>query len=114
MTAVTGLARYKLDLVGAQEVRRDKVGTARAGDCIFLYGKGNENHQLRTGFFVHQRIVPAVKIVEFVSDKMSYVVLRGRWCNSTVLNAHVPTEEKNESENSFYEELEQIFHYFPK
>ena len=97
-TVVREFARYKLDLVGVHKVRWDKGGTARAGDCIFLYGKGNENHQLRTGVFVHQRIEPAVKIVEFVSDSMSYVVLRGRWCNSTVLNAHVPTEEKNESE----------------
>jgi len=34
------LARYKLDLVGVQEVRWDKGGgTVRAGDYNFLYGK---------------------------------------------------------------------------
>jgi hypothetical protein len=33
------LARYKLDLVGVQEVRWDKGGTERAGDYIFFYGK---------------------------------------------------------------------------
>ena len=31
-----------------------------------------------TGFFVHHRIVSADKRVEFVSDRMSYIVLRGR------------------------------------
>jgi hypothetical protein len=30
------LARYKLDLVGAQEVRWDKRGTVRAEDYIFF------------------------------------------------------------------------------
>jgi hypothetical protein len=35
------LARYKLDLVGVQDVRRDKGGTVRAGDYNFFYGKGN-------------------------------------------------------------------------
>jgi len=64
--------------VGVQEVRWDKGGTVRAGDCNFLYGKGNENRQLGRGFFVHHRIVLAVKRVDFVSDRMPYVVLRGR------------------------------------
>ena len=75
--SLTAAAR-ELDLVGVQEVRWDKGGTARAGDYSFLYGKGNENHQLGTGFFVHQRIASAVKRVEFVSDRVSYIVLRGR------------------------------------
>jgi exonuclease III len=50
MTVARELARYKLDLVGVQEVRWDKGGTVRAGDYTFLYGKGNESHQLGTVF----------------------------------------------------------------
>jgi hypothetical protein len=46
---------------------------------------------------------------------MSYIVLRGRWCNIIVLNAHALTEDKNDdSKDSFYEELEQVFDHFPK
>jgi len=48
--AARKLARYKLDVVGVQEVRWDKRGTVRPGDCGFFYGKGNKYHQLGTGF----------------------------------------------------------------
>jgi hypothetical protein len=40
------LARYKLYFVGVQEVRWVEGGTVRAGEYIFFYGKGKENHQL--------------------------------------------------------------------
>jgi exonuclease III len=36
MTVAKELARYKLDLVGVQEVRWDKGGTVRAGDYNFF------------------------------------------------------------------------------
>jgi hypothetical protein len=52
--AARELARNKLGLVGVQEVRWDKEGTVTTGDNYFHYGKGNENHQLGTGLFVHQ------------------------------------------------------------
>ena len=64
--------------MGVQEVRWEKGGTVRAGDYNFFYGKGNENHQLGKGFFVHHRVVSAVQRVEFVSDRIPYVVLRSR------------------------------------
>jgi len=44
-TAAWELVRYKLDLVGVQKVRWNKGGMVRAGDYIFFYIKGNENHQ---------------------------------------------------------------------
>ena len=54
LTAVTReLARYKLDLVGMQEVRWDKGGAVRVGEYHFFYRKGNENRQLGTGFFLY-------------------------------------------------------------
>jgi hypothetical protein len=58
--------------VGVQEVRWDKGGTERA-EVYTFYGAENEGHKLGTGFFVHKRIISAVRRVEFVSDRISYI-----------------------------------------
>jgi hypothetical protein len=64
---------------------------------------------------VHKRIISAIKRVEFVSDRMVYIILRGRWCHIIVLNVHAPTEDKTDDvKDSFYEELEPVLHEFPK
>jgi hypothetical protein len=39
----------------------------------FLW-EGDQNHELGTEFFVNKRIISAVKRVEFVSYKMSYII----------------------------------------
>jgi hypothetical protein len=49
-TAARELPRCKLDLVGVKEIRWQEGGRV-AGDYNIFYGKGNENHQIGTGFF---------------------------------------------------------------
>jgi hypothetical protein len=44
---------------------------------------------------------------------MSYIILRGRWCDIIVLNAHSPTEYTIDDMDSFYEELQCVFDKFP-
>jgi hypothetical protein len=76
-TVARELGKYKLDLVSVQVVRWEKGGTERAEHYTFFYGQGNGDHQLGTVFFVHKRIVSAVRGVEFISDRMSYIISRG-------------------------------------
>ena len=45
----------------------------------------------------------------------SYRGLRGPWCKIIVLNVRALSKEKSYvSNDSFCEELEQVFHHFPK
>jgi hypothetical protein len=60
-------------------------------------------HELNTGIFLHKRLISTVKSVEFVSDRMSYIILRGLWCHINVLKVHAPTEDKIDGvKESFY------------
>jgi hypothetical protein len=87
-TVARELGKYKLDLLGAQVVRWEKGGTERAEDYAFMYGEGNGDHRLGTGFFVRKRIVSAVRREEFISDRMSCIILRGRRCHIIFPNVH--------------------------
>jgi hypothetical protein len=40
--------------------------------------------------------------VEFVSDRMLYIILKGHRCDIIILNVHAPTEDKdNDIKDSF-------------
>jgi len=101
MTVARELAMYKLEVVGIQEVKWNKGGIVRARDYILSMEKGTKS-SIGNRTFVQNRILTPLKTVQSVSDRMSYIVLRGHWCNIIVLHEHAPTEEKSDdSKDSF-------------
>jgi hypothetical protein len=75
----------------------------------------NVNHQFGTGYFTHKGITSAVRRVEFISDRMSYIILERRCCDISVLNVHVPSEDKSfDTKDRFYEEIERVLDQFLK
>jgi hypothetical protein len=46
---------------------------------------------------------------------MSYIILRGHWCNIIVRNVHAPCEDNSDDvKDNFYEELACLFDQFPR
>jgi len=58
---------------------------------MFCCGIGDANRHLGTGFSVHKGIISAVEGVEFITHRMLYVTLMGRWFNVIVLLVYAPT-----------------------
>ena len=48
--------------------------------------------------------------MEFISDRVSGITLKGRWCDIIVVNVHAPSEDKdNDIKHTFYEEINLLF-----
>ena len=48
--------------------------------------------------------------MEFISDRVSCITIKGGWCDMIVLNVHAPSEDKDDAvKDSFYQELERLF-----
>jgi hypothetical protein len=64
---------------------------------------------------VHKKIISAIKSVQFVRVRISYIIQRRLWCHIIILNVHALTEDKiGDVKDSFYEKLERVFSKFPK
>jgi hypothetical protein len=86
------------------------VAPNQLAKIYFSMGRGIRILKYVQFSFVRKRTTQAVKWVESVSDRMSYIILRGWWCDIIVLNVHAPTKDKSDDvKDRFYEELEQGF-----
>jgi hypothetical protein len=73
----------------------DKTITERA-ENYFFSGQENKSHKIGIGLFVHQRVVTVVKGVEFVGERLKYIVLTGCRRDIIFLNRHAQTEVKGD------------------
>jgi hypothetical protein len=55
---------------------------------------------------VCKRIISVLKIVEFLSNRLSYILLRSHWYSIIVLTVHAPTKDKTDDvKDTCYEEM---------
>ena len=69
------LDQSPLDVVALQEVRWPGEGSQGSGSFTLFYG-GAERPEFGTGFLVRRRILSAIREVHFVSDRISYIILK--------------------------------------
>jgi hypothetical protein len=93
VTVSKELSKCKLNLVGVHEIRWEGGGTEPAGEYTFFFMERGKKIMNWVQVFVHKVIISAVESDDYVSDRMSYIILRGRWCHIIVLNVRTLTED---------------------
>ncbi|PSN29055.1 hypothetical protein C0J52_27129 [Blattella germanica] len=91
------LDRTGLDIVALQEVRWPGEGNQKSGKCTLYYG-GATKPEFGTGFLVRRSILSAIRDIKFVSDRISYIILKGNKRHDFII-----------VNDEFYEELECVF-----
>jgi hypothetical protein len=90
-----GLVKCKLRLSGvcsSSDDRRVALNRQR----IVHFPMENLIRSSGMGFFVYKKIISASRRIEFLDDRMSYVIIGGCWCNIIILNVHAPCENKSD------------------
>ncbi|KAI5737941.1 hypothetical protein M8J77_000982 [Diaphorina citri] len=105
-------SRYNLDILAIQETRWIGTGNIDKGDYKFIYG-GTDKHTFGTGFLIKKRFQNSIQDVKFINDRISYLIIRGNFKPIFILNAHAPTEDKDqETKDEFYEALDDTLDSF--
>jgi hypothetical protein len=72
-------------------------------------------HVFGVGFYVNSRFLSNILHFEPVNDRLCWIRVRGKFRNYSIINAHAPTEDKDDEEkDKFYLELETIYSQCPR
>lgn len=103
------LTKYKIHIAALQEIRWRGKEIMDLKDST-LFNSGNRNNTLGTGFLVSKRIKYLVIDFKAVNERICTIRIRGRCFNTTFINCHAPTEEKEATvKDAFYESLQRTY-----
>jgi len=108
------LEEVQMDILALQEVRSLATGTLEKKNCAIFYSCNPVRHVLCVGFYVNSRLLPNILRFEPVNDGLCWIRVHGKFRNYSVINAHTPTEDKDEEKDKFYLELETVYSQCPK
>jgi hypothetical protein len=92
-----------MDLVVLQEIRWLGNGTWEKKKCVIFYRCNPVRRVLRVAVYVNSRFLPNILRFVPVNDRLCWIRVGGKCRNYSIINAHAPTEDKNDEEkDNFY------------
>lgn len=110
------ILKFKCDVVGLQEIRWQGNGQIDKPEYSLVYsGPEERTGQYGTGFIITREIRRSLLEFEPINERICRLRLRGKFRNTTIVNAHAPTEEKEDIiKEQFYDDLEKVCCAVPK
>jgi len=93
---------------GQGQIKKDKYD-------LYYSCKQGQTGQLGTGFLAKKERVKNIMGFEPINERICKLHLKGKYHNITIINIHIPKEEKDEeTKERFYAELQQTQEKVPK
>jgi hypothetical protein len=87
------LEKYSINIAAVQEIRWKGTGVMDTGNFTMYYSK-NIGNTFGTGFLVRKKYKHTVIGFEPINERLCILRVREKFNNTTMICAHVPTEEK--------------------
>ena len=67
-------------------------------NCVIFYSSNPVKHVFGLGFYVNSRFLSNILRFEPVNDRLCWIRVHGKFRNYSIINAHAPTEDKDNEE----------------
>ena len=109
------LLKYDLDITALQEIRQKGYGRIKKPRSILFYSGAEKQGEQGVGFIIKRSLENSIIDFEPISSRSCKVRIKGKFYNTTAVNAYTPTESaKVEQEEQFYEALNRCCDQIPK
>jgi exonuclease III len=109
------LLKYNLDITALQEIRWKGYGSIKKPRYILLYSGAETQGEQGVGFIVKRSLEHSNIDFEPINSRLCKIRIKGKFHNTTIVNAHAPNESaKEEQKQQFYEDLNRRCDQIPK
>lgn len=110
------LKKANISITAMQETKYPGKNVIQCREYAFYYSGNNieKNREFGTGFVVLKQAMGAVIGFNPINERLCTLRVRGKFFNITLINAHAPTEDKDdEIKDVFYEKLRETYNKAP-
>jgi exonuclease III len=113
---VEEIAKTQIEILALQEVRWPGKGQINKKDYHFYYSRTKENTgEAGTGFLLMKKMQKYIISYELHNERLCKLRIKGKYNNTTLINAYAPTEDRTEEiKEQFYDDLQSMVDKVPK